>query len=384
MLARLAAPAIRERLTSYPAVALIGARQCGKTTLARSLGGAYYDLEQDSERLRLDLDWHRLVTGPDLVVLDEAQAWPVIFARLRGAIDQDRARMGRFLLLGSVSPSLMTHVSESLAGRLSIVELTPFLWPEVAAEMSLDDLWAYGGYPDGSALAPRRYPRWQLDYLTLLAQRDLPAWGLPARPQTTARLLRMLAALHGQPWNASQLGQSLGLSYHTVDSYVDYLAGAFLVRRLPPYAGNIGKRLVKRPKLYWRDTGLLHALLNVADRDALLAQPWVGASWEGFVVEQAIDVLSSHGRTFDAFYFRTSDQRELDLVLDLAGELWAIEVKLTASPGPDDFERLDRAADLIGASRRLLVCQTRHPTGDDRRAVVDLAGLLARLQPPRG
>jgi hypothetical protein len=382
MLARQAGPTIRQRLTAYPAVALIGARQCGKTTLAQALGGTYFDLEQEPERLRLDLEWDRVVGGPDLAIFDEAQAWPEVFDRLRGAIDRDRPRMGRFLLLGSVSPSLMVQVSESLAGRLSLIELTPFLWSEVAAGMSIDDLWVYGGYPDGGSLAPGRYPRWQLDYLALLSQRDLPIWGLPARPQTTTRLLRMLAALHGQPWNASQLGQSLGLSYHTVNSYLDYLAGAFLIRRLEPYAANLAKRLIRRPKVYWRDTGLLHALLNVPHRGALLAQPWVGASWEGFVIEQAIGQLTSLGRHFDAYYFRTSDQHELDLVLDFGDELWAVEVKLTASPGTEDFRRLEKAADLIGATRRFLVSQTHQLTGDDRRASLDLPAFLEHLRSP--
>lgn len=206
------------RLATYPAVAVLGPRQCGKTTLARSLGGHYFDLEQEPERLRADLEWDGLAAGKGLVIFDEAQSWPEVFVRLRGAIDQDRTRTGRFLLLGSVSPSLMVQVSESLAGRLSLVELAPFLWTELATTASRERLWLCGGYPDAGVLEPRAYPQWQRDYLTLLVQRDLPNWGLPARPQTTDRLLRMLAALHGQVWNASQVGQSLGLSYQTVNS----------------------------------------------------------------------------------------------------------------------------------------------------------------------
>ena len=176
------------------------------------------------------------------------------------------------------------------------------------------------------------------------------------------------------------LGQGLGLSYHTVEVYLDNLVGAFLIRRLEPYQPNITKRLIKRPKVYWRDTGLVHALLNVPDRHTLLAQPWVGASWEGFVIEQVIGDLASIGRSFNAYYFRTSDQHELDLVLDFGGELWAVEVKLTAAPGSDDMKRLEKAADMIGASRRFLVSQTRHATGDDRRASLDLASFLQLLR----
>ncbi len=369
-----------ERLEIHPAVALIGPRQCGKTTLAQTLGGTYFDLEQDSERLRLDLEWGSLEAGKDLVILDEAQSWPEVFTRLRGAIDKDRKRMGRFLLLGSVSPSLMVQVSESLAGRLSLIELTPFFMTELTTKASRERLWLFGGYPDGGVLEPKQYPRWQLDYLALLSQRDLPSWGLPAKPQTTDRLLRMLAALHGQVWNASQVGQSLGLSYQTVNSYLDYFEGAFLTRRLQPFQANIKKRLVKSPKVYWRDSGLLHALLNVSDERGLLAQPWVGASWEGFVIEQALGEMSSRGRNFNAYYFRTSDQHELDLVLDFGKDRWAVEVKLSSSPGLDDMRQLDKTADMISATRRFLVSQTSRSSDDGRRVSCNLPSFLKHLR----
>lgn len=348
---------LRERLKDYPAVALVGPRQCGKTTLARSLGGVYFDLEQEPDRLRLDLQWTELAAGSKLVVLDEAQVWPELFPRLRGTIDQDRERRGRFLLLGSVSPALMTHVSESLAGRLSLAELTPFLLTELP-RVSQRRLWCRGGYPEGGALHPRRYPTWQRDYLALLAQRDLPAWGLAARPQVTERFIRMLAAVNAQAWNASQIGQSMGLSYHTVNNYLDYLAGAFLIRRLPPFHANLGKRLTRSAKVYWRDSGLLHAMLNARDESDLLVHPWVGASWEGFVIEQILGSLQQIGRNAEASFLRTSDQYEIDLLLDFGRELWAIEIKLTTRPRPDDMAALDRAADLVKADRRFLISQT--------------------------
>jgi len=379
MLKRKVTATIRARLRNGPAVALVGPRQAGKTTLARSLSREYFDLEQDRDRLRLDLEWERVVTGRTLVVLDEAQAFPEVFARLRGAIDEDRKRNGRFLILGSVSPTLMTQVSESLAGRLSVVELTPLLRGELETEASRERLWLTGGFPDGGVLGPKTFPTWQSDYVQLLIERDLPNWGLPARPRTTQRLIKMLAAVHGQLWNASQLGKSLALSYHTVNSYVDYLEGAFLVRRLPPYHGNLKKRLVKSPKTYWRDTGVLHALLNVGDRRTLFDQPWVGASWEGFVIEQILGHLSASGRAFDAYHFRTSDGREIDLLLNLEGEKWALEIKLASSVRPADMNRLDDAADLVGADRRFLVSQTSRRDGDDRRGSVDLPRLLEIL-----
>jgi len=372
---------VKSRLAEYPAVALVGPRQSGKTTLSQALGGHYFDLEQDSERLRLDLEWERLERSRRLVILDEAQSWPELFPRLRGVIDRDRKRMGRYLLLGSVAPSLMIRVSESLAGRLSLVELTPFLLSELKTRSrSREALWMNGGYPDGGVLDGKRYPQWQRDYLALLTQRDLPNWGLSAAPQTTIRLLQMLAAIQGQVWNASLIGQSLGLSYHTVNNYLDYLVGAFIIRRLPPYRPNIRKRLTKSPRVYWRDSGLLHALLNVPDERSLLAQPWVGASWEGYVIEQVIGALNSVGRQFEAYYFRTSDQYELDLVLDLGAERWALEVKLSASPRPGDMARLDKTADMIEATRRYLVSKTSRSSGDESRASCNLAWLLERLR----
>ena len=190
----------------------------------------------------------------------------------------------------------------------------------------------------------------------------------------------MVAAVHGQVWNASRLGQSLGLSYQTVNSYLDYLVGAFLIRRLEPFHANLRKRLVKSPKVYWRDSGLLHALLNVPDGRTLLVQPWVGASWEGFVIEQVLGELASQGRRFEPYFFRTSDGYELDLVLDLGSERWAVEIKLSASPTRADLEQLDRTATMIRASRRFLVSQTPRSSGDSERASCNLAGLIGRLR----
>ena len=380
MLSRKVTSLLLARLEEYPAVVLVGPRQSGKTTLARSIGGRYYDLEQEPDQLRLDIGWEEVSRGRERVILDEAQAWPEIFPRLRGAIDEDRRRTGRFLLLGSVSPALMTRVSESLAGRLSIIELTPLLASELENEEQRRRLWLFGGFPDGGVLRGGGFPVWQRDYLNLLAQRDLPNWGMAARPQTTQRLLRMLAAAHGQEWNASRIGKSLALSYHTVNGYLDYLEGAFLVRRLPAYHANVRKRFVKRPKVYWRDTGLLHALLNVPDREALLNQPWVGASWEGFVIDQLLAALQCTGRSFDAYHVRTSDQREIDLLIQVDSELWALEIKLTTRPGPNDMARLDANADLVGADRRFLVSQRDEFVESGPRILCNLEGLVAHVE----
>jgi len=364
-----------DRLGAYPAVALVGPRQCGKTTLARSLGGRYYDLEQEPDRLRLDIEWAEVAASDTLVILDEAQAAPDVFARLRGTIDADRRRNGRFLLLGSVAPSLMMRASESLAGRLSVVELTPLSVAELDHD-ARERLWLCGGYPDGGVLGDGGFPHWQHDYLSLLAQRDLPSWGLPARPRTTQMMFRLLAADHAQQWNASRLGANLGLSYHTVNSYLDRLEDAFLVRRLPAYHANIRKRLTKRPKIYWRDSGLLHALMGINGFDELVRQPWVGASWEGHVIDQVLTALQQGGHHFEAWHMRTATGQEIDLVLKVGAELWAVEVKLTTRPGPSHMARLDAGADLIDADRRFLITRRPGTSGTRARTISDLPGMV--------
>ncbi len=364
-----------ERLGAYPAVALVGPRQCGKTTLAQSLGGRYYDMEQETDRLRLDVEWAEVIASDALVIIDEAQAAPEIFPRLRGAIDGDRRRNGRFLLLGSISPSLMANVSESLAGRLSVVELTPLSWRELS-EDGRDRLWRCGGYPDGGVLGGGGFPTWQDDYLGLLAQRDLPSWGLPASAQTTRRLFGLLAFRHGQQWNASEVGRALGLTYHTVNAYLDYLEGAFLLRRLPAYHANVGKQLVKRPKIYWRDSGLLHSLLGLGAEDDLLSLPAVGASWEGHVIDQVLTALQQAGRRFDAWHMRTVDGREIDLMIRVDRELWAVEVKFTTRPTRAVMARLNENADSVGTDRRFLVTRQAESFSSGKETACGLAGII--------
>jgi predicted AAA+ superfamily ATPase len=391
VLRRASAPFLRSTLRRFPAVTLVGPRQCGKTTLAREIGGEYFDLEQESDRVRLDLEWTRLVAGRTRVILDEAQTHPAVFPRLRAAIDADRSRNGRFILLGSVSPALMRSVSESLAGRMAVIELTPFLWNELAARPMRSRLWLMGGFPDGGVRRPAAFPQWANSYLRLITERDLPALGIPCTPQVTQKLLRMMAALNGQQWNASELGRSMGVNYQTVTRYVDFIEGAFLLRRLPAFHANLSKRLVKAPKIHWRDTGLLHATLGIDSDDALRHHPAVGASWESFVVEQALGMLAALGVPHSAFHFRTSDGYELDLVLESGRERWAVEIKLTSDPSPHDLARLEKCAAMVSATRAILVSQVAADAGDKHRLscgidrfLREIASLAGSRGGPRG
>lgn len=359
---------------------LLGARQVGKTTLARTFSKVYYDLEQAENRLRLDIQWHELTRSEELVILDEAQSDPDLFPRLRGTIDEDRKRNGRFLILGSVSPGLMKAVSEFLTGRVAICELNPLSVPEVPSGQE-DSLWINGGYPDGGILQPGQFPVWQQNYLEMLALRDLPVWGMPARPPMIRRFFRMLAAAHGQAWNASQIGKSLGVSYHTVNDYLDRLEEAYLIRKIQPYHANIRKRLVRSPKVFWRDSGLLHSLLGVPTLDDLLGRPWVGASWEGWVIEQILICMNIHGLPFDGpYYLRTSDGHELDLIFRLGGMTYAVEIKLSSSPGMDDIRKLRKAADIIGAEKRVLISRTVEPAENEAVLSTNLCGFLTHLE----
>jgi len=378
MISRIYARQVRDKLRKFPAVALLGPRQCGKTTLARQFDSVYFDMETEGSEARLDAEWDTLATSEKLVVIDEAQQAPGVFSRLRGTIDADRKRNGRFLLLGSVSPGLMENVSESLAGRMGLVRMTPFILPELKARQ-LDNLWLRGGYPDGGILQADMFPQWQQDYLDILAMRDLPTWGLSARPQQTLRLLAMLAAVHGQPLNASQLGTSLALDHKTVLRHCDFLEGAFLIRRLQPYFTNIKKRLVKTPRIYWRDSGLLHALMNVADLEHLYRQPWLGHSWEGFVIEQTLAAISAVGKRAAAMFFRTSDGHKLDLVLDWGTQRWAVEIKLTSNPSTSMIDRLHKTADMIDADRRILVCRIARKIENKQLLVINPTGWIRQL-----
>ena len=342
MLDRKLAHLLTSRLKYQPAVALLGPRQVGKTTLAREIaaslpGAIFLDLEREADRAQLaraDLFFSR--HRDQLVVLDEVQTIPDLFASLRPEIDADR-HAGRFLLLGSASGALLRQSAESLAGRIAYLELTPFLIEELVT--SAEDtataqatlLWLRGGFPR-SFLANDEAESlsWRSDFIETFLARDLPQLGVTIPAETLRRFWRMCAHLHGQLFNASQLGAALGgVAHSTVGRYLDLLVDALMLRRLPPYLANVGKRLVKSPKVYLRDSGILHALLGIHTLDDLNGHPVAGLSWEGFVIEQILATLPP--LTMAGFY-RTAAGAELDLVVDHGGRRVGFEIKLSTAP----------------------------------------------------
>ena len=325
-----------ELIDSMPAVALLGPRQAGKTTLAQEIGEGreahYLDLESDSGRARLaDPEAYLGEHVDHLVILDEVQRMPGLFQNLRGLIDQGRRkgkRSGRFLFLGSASIDLLRQSSESLAGRIAYTELGPFDALEVD---DMNRLWLRGGFPDSYlASSDRASARWRRDLIRTYLERDIPQLGPRIAAETLRRFWTMLAHAQSGLLNASSLARSLGVDGKTIASYLDLLVDLLLVRRLEPWHGNVKKRLVKSPRVYIRDSGLVHSLLQIEDRETLLGHPILGASWEGFVIENAI--MAAPDGTKTSFY-RTSAGAECDLVLELpGGEVWAIEIKRNTAP----------------------------------------------------
>ncbi len=347
MIRRFAQTLVKTLSEQFPAILIQGARQCGKTTLARHfLDGNYFDLERPSDYQVFAGDIELALSRLDEpLILDEAQTLPQLFSVLRSAIDQRRNRRGRFYLLGSVSPALVHQVSESLAGRIGIVELTPFLFMEaVDLGLNLGTYWLRGGFPDACREADEeRRLRWHEQYVAALVERDLAGYGLKTSSFEMRRFLGMLAHTHGGLLNASELGRSLGVTYATVGNYLDILEGHFLIRRLRPWSANLGKRLVKSPKVYLRDSGLLHYLLGIRNDRDLLQSPRQGASWEGCMAEQviALEKLVHVGSQF--WFYRTHAGAEIDLLVERGTQRIGYEFKCASSVGRSDASGLKAA-----------------------------------------
>jgi hypothetical protein len=327
--------ALRRLLARSPVVALLGARQVGKTTLARQLAGEarrseFFDLERAADVARLDDPELALRPLAGVVVLDEIQRRPDLFPALRVLADRPR-RPARFLALGSAAPELLRQGAESLAGRIAFHELPGLTLGEVGAK-ALDRLWLRGGFPRAfTAQSSRESADWRRTFVRTFLERDVPQLGISIPSVTLERFWSMLAHYHGQIWNASEFGRSFGVSHHAVRRYLEALEATFMLRVLRPWAENLAKRQVKSPKVYVRDSGLLHTLLDIDDLDHLQRHPKVGASWEGFIVEALIQRLGA--RSDQCYFWATHTGAELDLLVVDGRRRLGFEIKRTTAPG---------------------------------------------------
>ena len=386
MILRLLEKRVRRWLGQFPAVAILGPRQCGKSTLAQRVLAGFpnallLDLERPSDLAQLrDAEAFFAANTGRLVCLDEIQRVPELFPVLRSVLDAGR-RNGQVLVLGSASPELLRQSSESLAGRVGYLELTPFLLPEVVGPK--DDLkglrthWRRGGFPRSFlAATDAASGEWREEFIRTFLERDLPQLGVSIPAGNLRRFWQMAAHYHGELWNASKIGQALGVTHPTVQGYVRLMEQAYMLRVLPPLEANLKKRLVKTPKVYLRDSGLLHTLLRLETENDLLGHPVYGSSWEGYVIEQVLGLLDGG---WEAFFYRTSMGAECDLVLQRGRRRIAIECKASSAPElTPDFHRA--IEDLQPESTRVVApVREAYPVGKNI-SVMPLPALLGELQ----
>lgn len=358
MIKRLIFKMLQNQLNHYPAVALMGPRQIGKTTLAHAIAdiveSVYLDLENPRDRAKVeDIELFHQNNQGKLIILDEVQRTPELFAPIRGIIDRQRRlghRFGQFLFLGSASIDLLKQSSESLAGRIAYLELSSLSVLEVHQDPV--QLWLRGGFPDSYlAITDERSLDWRNNFISTYLERDIPLLGPRIPAETLRRFWTMLAHIQGSPLNAANLAKGLGVSAQTATRYLDLLVDLLLVRRLPPWLSNTGKRLVKSPKVYVRDSGIVHALLGLEGINDLMGHPVVGGSWEGFVIENLHTVLPQSAQTY---FYRSSGGAEVDLIIALRpDELWAVEIKRSLSPKVSKGYYL--ACEELQVKRRFLV-----------------------------
>jgi uncharacterized protein len=350
-------PLLQEYLSIFPAVGLLGPRQVGKTTLAKNLklekDSLYLDLEKASDRAKLvDPELFLKAHADKTVILDEIQLMPELFAELRSLIDEQR-EPGRFILLGSASPDLIRKSADSLAGRIGYLELTPFYLGEIDSD-ELQKLWIRGGFPlSFLAKTERESQLWRQNFIKTYLERDLAQIGLSTDPRLVERFWMMLANAQGGIWNAESFAKALGITRPTVNRYLEFLEGSFMVRVLAPFHQNIKKRLVKSPKVFIRDTGLLHALTGIDSMDALANLLMIGPSWEGFVIEQIIATLREE---YEYYFYRTHQGAECDLLLVKNGVVkTAIEIKNTLSPKLSKGMQI--SMEDTGAEKGVIICR---------------------------
>jgi len=337
MIKRFTQNRLENLLKSFPSVALIGPRQVGKTTLVKQIQqkikseSIYLDLELPSDFNKLlDAETFLSQNLSKTIIIDEVQRKKDLFPLLRALIDKDR-KPGKFILLGSASPDLLRDSSETLAGRIAYLELPPFIINEIAESYSIEQLWIKGGFPD-AFLEKVPWQDWMNNFVATYLERDLPALGFSADRLIAQRLWTMVAHNHANLVNYSEFSKSLEVSIHTIKKYINFLENAFLIRQIQPYFFNIKKRIVKSPKVYIRDSGILHHLLGLQDINEVLGYPKMGASWEGFIIEQIVALLPDHLRIY---FYRTHDGAELDLVIEKGGYPYVgIEIKYGSNVRP--------------------------------------------------
>ncbi len=336
-----------------PVTALLGSRQCGKTTLARQFAkereASYFDLESEQDVRILSNPDLSLSTMNGLVVIDEIQLMPSLFQALRVLVDRD-SNNTRFLILGSASPEIVRGVSESLAGRIEFIDMTGFDVAELCSD-HLYRLWRRGGLPRSYLASSEAHSVvWRRDFIRTFLERDIPQFGIRIPTAAMRRFWTMLAHWHGQTWNASEFGRSLGVSDKTARGYLDILTGTFMIRQVQPWFANISKRQVKAPKVYFRDTGLLHALVGVETERDLLGNPRVGASWEGFVIEQILCVLNPS----QAWFWAAHSSGEIDLLVQFRGKWLGFEIIF--SEAPKISELLRKTSNLLALDHLFVIC----------------------------
>lgn len=354
-----------ESLSYLPAVAVLGPRQVGKTTLVKSImsklnkPAIYLDLEYfaDQDKLKIAPDLYFQEHQNEVVILDEIQRMPELFPLLRSMIDQNR-QAGRFILLGSASPDLLRQSSETLAGRIIYLEMQALHYQEINSIFSYKEHWLRGGFPD-ALLAPneKALDFWFRGFVQTYIERDLPNLGLSASPELMRNMLRMLTNVQGGMLNYTDLSDSLNISQPTVKTYIDFLESAFLIRRLKPYFINISKRLVKSPKLFFRDTGILHYLMGIQNFEGLQGNIGIGNSWEGYVIQQIIANLKND---VEPYFYRTKDKAELDLVL-VQNTLVKVTIEIKYGNSPNISKGNTMAINDLGAKLNLVVT----PQADD-------------------
>lgn len=350
-----------------PVTALLGPRQCGKTTLARAFANGktatIFDLESQPDRQRLQNPELVLGSLAGLVILDEIQLIPELFSVLRVLVDRPENR-AKYLILGSASPALVQNASETLAGRVEFIELSGFDLSEVGVE-AWENLWVRGGFPRAFLAASDEDSRaWREGYIRTFLERDIPQLGITIPAPAMRRFWTMLAHYHGQVLNASELARSMGVSDKTARSYLDILTGTFMVRQLQPWFENIGKRQVKSPKIYFRDSGLLHNLLGLTDKHSLLGHPKVGASWEGYVLEQVEEILHPG----EVYFWATHGGAELDFFFIRDGRRYGVEVKYSEAPKITRSMRI--ALEDLGLEHLWVIYPGRHSYPVDDRITV--------------